>query len=90
MSSNQNMKTNSTSNSFMNNNDIIAKVVIERFPSRNEIINFLNTFLKNNHYQKDYEIDTKDKVIIIKFKQFVFIIIIIYSCYTLGSCSWFL
>lgn len=72
MRQNQNLNTNSTSNSFLKNNDIIiAKVVIERFPSRNEMISLLDAFLKERNYQKDYEIDTKDSVLIVMFKQYV-------------------
>lgn len=48
--------------------EIISKVIVENFPSRLELYNFLDSFLEKNELKKDYTSDNKDCVICFSFK----------------------
>ncbi len=45
-----------------NKNEYVTKVIVEYFPSRVELYNFLNVFLDKHGYPHDQKMDNKDSV----------------------------
>lgn len=62
--------------------EMITKVILEGFPSRNEVLTLLDSFLAENNYPVDYNVNNKDSILIIMFKKPVYISLIIY----IGNC----
>ena len=48
---------------------MVTTVILENFPSRNEVLTLLDTFLVDNNYPKDYNVGTKDVCLEIIFKK---------------------
>lgn len=55
--------------------EMITKVLLEGFPSRNEVLTLLDSFLSDHNYPLDYNVNTKDSLLIIMFKKPVYIYI---------------
>lgn len=62
--------------------EMITKVILEGFPSRSEVLTLLDSFLSENNYPADYNVNNKDSILIIMFKKPVYISLINY----IGNC----
>lgn len=51
------------------NIEMITKITLENYPSRNEVLTLLDVFLSDNNYPKDYSVSNKDSMLVILFKK---------------------
>ncbi len=52
--------------------EMITKVLLEGFPSRNEVLTLLDSFLAEQNYPADYNVNNKDSLLVIMFKKPVY------------------